>query len=70
MASHDNLTAGLGDLYRQQRKKKRPAPVVRNVSRTRTGRTMALDPFYVLTLVLLFCALLLQLGLIVWLDFV
>ncbi len=70
MPSNDNLTAGLGDLYRRQKRRPRPARLVKTPPRSRSGRSMALDPFYVLTVVLLACAGVLQLFLMAWLEIV
>lgn len=68
--SNDNLTTGIGDLYRRKGKKRKKARAPKPPVRSRSGRTMALDPFFVGTLVLLACAALLQVFLIVWLEFV
>ena len=69
--SNDNLTSGLGDLYRQGKRKPRPGRIAKAPTqrRPRSGRAMALDPFFVLTVVLLACALLLQFFLMFWLEF-
>lgn len=65
MPPKDNLTESL---YRRRPLKK---PVRRNSvpRRRRNGRTMALDAFFVATLVLVFCMALLQFFLIGWLEF-
>ncbi len=71
MASNDNLTGSLGDLYRQS-KKKRPArrkKLAAPPRRFRSGRAMALDPFFVTTVVLLVCGFAFQFFLMGWLEF-
>ncbi len=61
----DNLTESL---YRRRTVKKKPS---RSRARKpgRTARIMALDPFFIATLVLVACAVVLQFFLILWLEF-
>ncbi len=70
MAANDNLTGGLGDLYRKKRRRRPERPERKRPVRRRPGRHMALDPFHVITLVLLGCAVLLQIFLIAWLEII
>ena len=65
MPPKDNLTESL---YRRRARKK-PARRSSVPKRRRNGRTMALDAFFVATLVLVFCVALLQFFLIGWLEF-
>lgn len=69
-SANDNLTTGIGDLYRRKGSGRRPARARKKARRPRSGRSLALDPFFVGTLVLLGCAAVLQVFLIVWLEFV
>ena len=61
----DNLTESL---YRRRPVKKKPARS-RVRKPVRTARIMALDPFFIATLVLVACAVVLQFFLILWLEF-
>ncbi len=69
-SGNDNLTTGIGDLYRRKGTVRRPARARKKAPRPRSSRNMALDPFFVGTLVLLGCAAVMQVFLIVWLEFV